>query len=171
MHIAIDVMGGDHAPAEIVKGAVDAARRSPEVKLFLVGREDDIVRELVSVLQIRLGVGAGSGRARSHDVDTEAYEAYLQGLYQWANRHEGNNRKLAIDSLRLATQIDPGFADAFAAYALSLLLSPSATGITSLPPTFNCSTSSRGTVSGAAVEMIASKGAFSGQPLPPSLRR
>jgi TolB-like protein len=96
--------------------------------------QDDIVRELVGVLQIRLGVGAGSGRARSHDVDTEAYEAYLQGLYLWANRHEGANRNMAIDSLRLATQIDTGFADAFAAYALSLLLSPSATSITSLPP-------------------------------------
>ena len=83
--------------------------------------QDDIVRELIGVLQIRLGVGAGSGRARSHNIDTEAYESYLQGLHLWANRHSGDNRINAIRSLRLATQIDPDFADALAAYALSLI--------------------------------------------------
>ena len=86
--------------------------------------QDDIVRELIGVLQIRLGVGAGSGRARSHDVETEAYEAYLQGLHLWANRHSDNNRLEAIRSLRLATEIDPDFADASAAYALSMIHSP-----------------------------------------------
>jgi TolB-like protein len=86
--------------------------------------QDDIVSELVSILQIRLGVGSGSGRVRSHNVDTEAYETYLQGLHLWANRHSNNNRQMAIRTLRLATEIDPDFADALAAYALSLIHSP-----------------------------------------------
>ncbi len=86
--------------------------------------QDDIVRELIGVLQIRLGVGAGSGRARSHNIDTEAYESYLQGLHLWANRHSDDNRVMAVRALRLATQIDPDFADALAAYALSLIHSP-----------------------------------------------
>jgi TolB-like protein len=94
--------------------------------------QDDIVRELIGVLQIRLGVGAGSGRARSHNIETEAYESYLQGLHLWANRHSDDNRINAIRSLRLATQIDPDFADALAAYALSLIHSP--VGVAEMPP-------------------------------------
>ncbi len=47
MRIAIDAMGGDFAPHEIVKGTVDAARLYPDInKLFLVGNEQAIRREL-----------------------------------------------------------------------------------------------------------------------------
>ena len=37
--IAIDAMGGDHAPEEIVAGALLAAREHPGVRLILVGDE------------------------------------------------------------------------------------------------------------------------------------
>ena len=40
--IAIDAMGGDHAPAAVANGAVLAAAAYPDVSLLLVGREDDI---------------------------------------------------------------------------------------------------------------------------------
>jgi len=47
MRIAIDAMGGDHAPHEIVKGAVEAARRLTGIeRLYLVGREDAVRAEL-----------------------------------------------------------------------------------------------------------------------------
>jgi len=47
MRIAIDAMGGDFAPLEIVKGAVEAARGLSGVeKLFLVGDETAIRAEL-----------------------------------------------------------------------------------------------------------------------------
>lgn len=47
MRIAIDAMGGDHAPADIVKGAVDAARSLSRIdRLFLVGDETAIRKEL-----------------------------------------------------------------------------------------------------------------------------
>jgi len=39
MRIAIDAMGGDHAPASTVQGALDAAREWPDVQLILVGDE------------------------------------------------------------------------------------------------------------------------------------
>jgi glycerol-3-phosphate acyltransferase PlsX len=42
MRIIIDAMGGDNAPAEIVKGAVDA-RREFGVDITLVGRKDDVI--------------------------------------------------------------------------------------------------------------------------------
>jgi phosphate acyltransferase len=43
--IALDAMGGDHAPREIVAGALLAAREYP-VEIVLVGREEDVRREL-----------------------------------------------------------------------------------------------------------------------------
>lgn len=44
--IALDAMGGDNAPEEMVKGAVDAVGREKSIKVFLVGQEDVIKKEL-----------------------------------------------------------------------------------------------------------------------------
>lgn len=50
MRIAVDAMGGDFAPREIVAGAVLAARDLPDVEtMFLVGHEDRIGEELAKV--------------------------------------------------------------------------------------------------------------------------
>ncbi|MCK5851064.1 MAG: phosphate acyltransferase PlsX, partial [Kiritimatiellae bacterium] len=47
MRIAVDAMGGDFAPLEIVKGAVEAARSNLNItKIFLVGDQDKIKAEL-----------------------------------------------------------------------------------------------------------------------------
>ena len=47
MKIAVDAMGGDHAPRETVRGSLDAARELPGIsKVFLVGDEDSVRREL-----------------------------------------------------------------------------------------------------------------------------
>ena len=46
VNVAVDAMGGDNAPAEIVKGAVEAVHESSKVKVFLVGKEDAIKEEL-----------------------------------------------------------------------------------------------------------------------------
>jgi glycerol-3-phosphate acyltransferase PlsX len=45
--IALDAMGGDHAPAEVVKGAVLAAAEYA-VEIILVGQEDVVRRELAA---------------------------------------------------------------------------------------------------------------------------
>ena len=44
--VAVDAMGGDNAPSEVIKGAVEAANTSNKVKVFLVGAEDTIKKEL-----------------------------------------------------------------------------------------------------------------------------
>lgn len=44
--VALDAMGGDYAPAETVKGAVNAVNSSDEIKVILVGRETRIKEEL-----------------------------------------------------------------------------------------------------------------------------
>jgi len=45
MKIVLDAMGGDHAPGVVIDGAVQAVRELG-VEVILVGREDDIRREL-----------------------------------------------------------------------------------------------------------------------------
>src|SRR2546422_54280 len=45
VRVALDAMGGDHAPGEIVLGAVQAAREY-DMGVYLVGREDVIRAEL-----------------------------------------------------------------------------------------------------------------------------
>lgn len=44
--VAVDAMGGDHAPGELVKGAIDAVTMRKEIKVFLVGQESVIQEEL-----------------------------------------------------------------------------------------------------------------------------
>lgn len=44
--VALDAMGGDNAPAEIVKGAVEAISGRDDIKIFLVGQEDVVAKEL-----------------------------------------------------------------------------------------------------------------------------
>lgn len=49
--VALDAMGGDHAPEQIVQGAVNAVRSTDEIKVILVGREELIREELYTKCQ------------------------------------------------------------------------------------------------------------------------
>ena len=44
--IVLDAMGGDYAPAEPVKGAVDAVNARSDIQVLLVGQEDVVREEL-----------------------------------------------------------------------------------------------------------------------------
>ena len=44
--VALDAMGGDNAPLEMVKGAIDAVNEKEDIKVILVGKEDLISEEL-----------------------------------------------------------------------------------------------------------------------------
>lgn len=46
IRVAVDAMGGDNAPGQIVKGAVEAVNDRNDIKVFLVGREDIVNSEL-----------------------------------------------------------------------------------------------------------------------------
>ena len=46
IRVAVDAMGGDNAPGQIVKGAVEAVNERNDIKVFLVGREDIVNSEL-----------------------------------------------------------------------------------------------------------------------------
>lgn len=45
--VAVDAMGGDNAPAEIIKGAIEAVMENSRIKVYLTGRQDAIKKELV----------------------------------------------------------------------------------------------------------------------------
>jgi hypothetical protein len=83
--------------------------------------QDEIVGELSRVLQFRLGVGVGAGRASGKTTTPQAYDAYLKGLVLWWDRDSGpDNRTNAIATFLRVTELDPDFADGWAAYAVSL---------------------------------------------------
>ena len=44
--VVVDAMGGDNAPHEIIKGAVEAVGKSDAIQVILVGKEDVINQEL-----------------------------------------------------------------------------------------------------------------------------
>ena len=46
VRVALDAMGGDNAPTEVVKGAVEAVNEKNTIQVLLVGREDVIQKEL-----------------------------------------------------------------------------------------------------------------------------
>lgn len=46
VNVAVDAMGGDNAPGEIVKGVVDAVNTHSEIMVHLVGRQDMIQAEI-----------------------------------------------------------------------------------------------------------------------------
>ena len=46
VRVVVDDMGGDNAPGEIVKGAVEAVQEEKDIKVFLVGRQDAVNAEL-----------------------------------------------------------------------------------------------------------------------------
>ena len=44
--VALDAMGGDNAPGEMIKGAVEAVRKRSDMKVLLVGKQDLIEEAL-----------------------------------------------------------------------------------------------------------------------------
>ena len=46
VHVAVDAMGGDNAPSEIVKGSVNALNNCPNLKVTFTGKEDLVKAEL-----------------------------------------------------------------------------------------------------------------------------
>lgn len=46
IRIAVDAMGGDNAPQEIVKGAVDAVKGRQDILIYLIGQKDVVEEQL-----------------------------------------------------------------------------------------------------------------------------
>ncbi len=46
INVAVDAMGGDNAPGEIVKGAVQAVNKRSDIHILLVGQEEAVKKNL-----------------------------------------------------------------------------------------------------------------------------
>jgi len=77
--IAIDAMGGDHAPRALVRGAVDALRDEDDLQLLLVGDETRIREELAAAqangLSNRISVTHASEVVRMEESPIAALRA------------------------------------------------------------------------------------------------
>ena len=60
MKIIVDAMGGDNAPFEIVKGAVEAVCESDRIKVFLVGQEGSVKAELENTDDVKAAAYLGT---------------------------------------------------------------------------------------------------------------
>mgnify|MGYP000122731991 CR=1 FL=1 len=52
VRVVVDAMGGDNAPAEPVKAAVEAVTERQDIKVILTGKQDVIEGELAKILRI-----------------------------------------------------------------------------------------------------------------------
>lgn len=75
MRIAVDALGGDNAPDEVVSGAISAAGRLPEDRIILVGDGGSIARSAGSELPSNVTVCKASGRIEMADDPTAALRA------------------------------------------------------------------------------------------------
>jgi serine/threonine protein kinase/tetratricopeptide (TPR) repeat protein len=74
--------------------------------------EDEISRAVVEALRVRL-LGGGGYAARYPTTSPEAYRHYLRAREQ-LGRYTAESLQQAVDELRLALDIDPGYAPAWA---------------------------------------------------------
>jgi glycerol-3-phosphate acyltransferase PlsX len=72
IRISVDAMGGDNAPAEIVKGAVQAAR-DLDLEIFLVGIKDKIENELKQLDTAGLSINIVEAKDVIVDGEQAAY--------------------------------------------------------------------------------------------------
>lgn len=88
MRIAVDAMGGDFAPREIVKGAVEASREWPELEIVLVGDESAIREQLAANKAVESGrlrivhttQTIEMGEAPAHAVRTKRDSSIVRGM-------------------------------------------------------------------------------------------
>jgi glycerol-3-phosphate acyltransferase PlsX len=66
VRIAVDAMGGDHGPAEIVPGALDHARANPEDQVILVGDEARL-RAIAGTMPPNVSIVAASQVIEMHE--------------------------------------------------------------------------------------------------------
>src|SRR5215469_15829629 len=71
--------------------------------------EDDVARAVAREIQLRLTSQQQAELAQSHSVNSEAFDAYLQG-YRFLQGNTDKDTNMAAKYFERATQLDPGYA-------------------------------------------------------------
>ena len=85
--------------------------------------QDDIARNVVGQLRVKLAGGGDGILVRKETADPEAHALYLQGLYLW-NRRTSQTLRQAIAFFEQALQRDPHYARAEAGIAMAYVVLP-----------------------------------------------
>jgi glycerol-3-phosphate acyltransferase PlsX len=95
VRIAVDAMGGDHAPAVVIEGVVDYIRensRDDNYKIVLVGKEKEIHKELKKYRNVRLD--------RLEIVDALEEISMKEHFLSYWRKREQTSIKKAIDLVK-----------------------------------------------------------------------
>ena len=79
--------------------------------------QEDIAERTAEAMRLELTRGDADGEKRRPTENLAAYEQYLRGLASWTNYEDEHQMEKAIAAFEEATRLDPGFAEAFAAWA------------------------------------------------------
>ena len=91
MKIALDAMGGDHAPSAIVNGAKDALASTPDdLELLLLGDEEQIINKFSGPLPSRISIHHCSEIVTSQDqaskiLKTKPNSSIVKGIRMLKN--------------------------------------------------------------------------------------
>ena len=80
--------------------------------------QDEVTRKIVTALEVTLAPEDQKHRTRTHTVNIDAYDHLLRGLDYYSRRNIANNQQ-AKQEFSKAIELDPGYARAYAALALS----------------------------------------------------
>lgn len=83
--------------------------------------EGEVARTIAHEIQLKLTPEENARLVHGRPVSTEAYEAYLKGLYYWNRLSEQDLRK-SIDYFQQAIRLAPDFAPAYSGLAFSYTL-------------------------------------------------
>lgn len=117
---------------DVTSGKLIWGRRFDRRMSDIVTLREEIALAIAEGLRLRLSNDEEARLGRRATSDSEAYQLYLRGRYQW-NRRTPDSLRLAIDYYEQAIARDPVFALAHAGLAESYVLLP-ATQIASLAP-------------------------------------
>jgi TolB-like protein/DNA-binding winged helix-turn-helix (wHTH) protein len=90
--------------------------------------ESDIARSVASEIRLTLSQQIHQRLAAAGPTNVEAHDAYLRGLQGW-NQRTRNGFQQAITNFTRATELDPGYAPAFAGLARVYSLAPIFAGV------------------------------------------
>ena len=90
--------------------------RRKESELFAL--QDDVSKEIVRSLRLRLTSDEREGLSRAQTGNAEAYDLFLKGRYHW-NKRTAADLNESVRLYREAVEKDPEYAAAYAALALS----------------------------------------------------